>query len=60
MHLPAQIITFVEFSEVDIGLLADLPFYFGSIPGLYAMIETVERALLGARTGTYVVVQGTK
>ncbi len=60
MHLPAQIITFVEFSEFEIGLLADLPFVFGSSPGLYAMIETIEQPLPTQRVGTYVVVQGTK
>ena len=60
MHLPAQIITFVEFSEFDIGLLADLPFVFGSNPGLYAMIESIERPLSAPATGNYVVVEGTK
>jgi hypothetical protein len=60
VHLPAQIITFVEFSEFDIGLLTDLPFVFGSTPGLYAMIETIERPLAAPRTGHYIVLEGTK
>ena len=60
MHLPAQIITFVEYSKFDISLLADLPFVFGSSPGLYAMTETIEQPLPTQRVGTYVVVQGTK
>jgi hypothetical protein len=43
MHLPAQIITFVEFSKFGIGLLDNLPFVFGSNPSsFYAMIETIE------------------
>jgi hypothetical protein len=60
MHIPGQIITFIEFGQADINLLSHLPYVFGDTPGLYAMIETLERPLVDARTGTRVVVGGTK
>jgi hypothetical protein len=60
MHIPGQIITFIELGEPDIKLLNHLPYVFGDTPGVYAMIETLERPLSSARTGSRVVVAGSK
>ena len=60
VHVPAQIITFIEFGEDDISKLQHLPCVNGDTPGLYAMIETLERSLPVAQSGERVVVRGTK
>ena len=60
VHIPTQIITFIEFVEEDISKLQHLPFLYGDTPGLYAMIETLENPLPVAQSGQRDVVGGTK
>ncbi len=60
VRIPGQIITFVEFDEVDIRHIQHLPYVSGDTPGLYAMIETLERPLEVAKAHQRVVVEGRK
>jgi hypothetical protein len=60
LRIPAQIITFIEFDGADMRMLQDLPYVFGETPGLYAMVESLERPLMDAKTGSRVVVASTK
>jgi hypothetical protein len=60
LRIPAHIITFIEFDEADMRMLYNLPYVFGDTPGLYAMVETLERPLMEAKTGSRVVVGSTK
>jgi hypothetical protein len=60
LYIPGHIITFIELVEENISKLDQLPCVFGNTPGLYAMIETLERPLSIPRTGDRVVVVGTK
>jgi hypothetical protein len=60
LRIPGQIITFIEFDDADMRMLNKLPYVFGDTPGLYAMVETLERPLMNAKTGTRVVVGSTK
>jgi hypothetical protein len=48
--------TFKEFIEEDINKLRHLPYVSGDTPGLYAIIETLERPLAVAKTCECVVV----
>jgi hypothetical protein len=58
--IPAHIITFIEFDDADMRMLHNLPYVFGDTPDLYAMVETLERPLMDAKTGSRVVVASTK
>ncbi len=60
MRIPGHIITFIEFKEEEISKPQHLPHVFGATPGLYAMIETLERPLAVAKTYQRVVVGGRK
>jgi hypothetical protein len=43
-------ITFIWFAEEDISKIQHLSYVSGDTPGLYAMIETLERPLMVAKT----------
>jgi hypothetical protein len=58
--IPAHIITFIELYDADMRMLRNLPYVLGDTPGLYAMVETLERPLMDAKTGSCVVVASTK
>jgi hypothetical protein len=50
VHIPGQIIKFIWFDEEDISKIQHLYYVSGDTPGLYAMIATLERPLMVART----------
>jgi hypothetical protein len=58
--IPGQIITFIWFAEEDISKIQHLSYVSGNMPGLYAMIETLERPLTVAKTYDRVVAGGSK
>jgi hypothetical protein len=60
VRIPGQIITFIWFAEEDISKIQHLSYVSGDTPGLYAMIETLERPLTVAKTYDRVVVGGRK
>ena len=60
VRIPGQIITFVLINEHDISKIQHLSYVSGDTPGLYAMIETLERPLTAAKTHERVVVGGRK
>jgi hypothetical protein len=60
MRIPGQIITFIWFAEEDISKIQHLSYVSGDTPGLYAMIETLERPLTVAKTYDRVVAGGSK
>jgi hypothetical protein len=60
LHIPGQIISFIKFEQEDISKILHLPQVFGNSPGLYAMIETLERPLTVAKPHEGVVVAGRK
>jgi hypothetical protein len=60
LHIPGQIITFIEFKEEDISKIQRLPQVSGDSPDLHAMIETLEPPLAVAKTHERVVVVGRK
>jgi hypothetical protein len=60
VSFPGQIITFIWFAEEDISKIQHLSYVSGDMPGLYAMIETLERPLAVAKTYDGVVVGGRK
>jgi hypothetical protein len=60
VRIPGQIITFIWFAEEDISKIQHLSYVSEDTPGLYAMIETLERPLPVAKTYDRVVVGGSK
>ena len=60
VRIPSQIIMFVEIDKVYIQHIQHLPYVSGDTPGLYAMIETLERPLEVAKAHQRVVVEGRK
>jgi hypothetical protein len=60
VRIPGQIITFTWFAEEDISKIQHSSYVSGDTPGLYAMIETLERPLTVAKTYDRVVVGGRK
>jgi hypothetical protein len=58
--IPGQIITFIWFAEEDISKIQHLSYVSGDTPGLYAMIESLERPLSVAKTYDGVVAGGSK
>jgi hypothetical protein len=60
VRIPGQIITFLWYAEEDISKIQHLSYVSGDTPGLYAMIETLERPLTVAKTYDRVVVGGSK
>ena len=60
VRILGQIITFIWFAEEDISKIQHLSYVSGDTPGLYVMIETLERPLTVAKTYDRVVVGGRK
>jgi hypothetical protein len=60
VRIPGPIIIFIWFAEEDISKIQQLSCVSGDTPGLYAMIETLERPLTVAKTYDRVVVGGRK
>ncbi len=60
VHIPTQIITFIEFVEEDISKLQHLPCVTGDTLALYALFETLEHSLPVAPSRPRVVAGGTR